>query len=190
MPSACYRAYELEDPREPRLPRWVGYGPGLAPWTTLWDFREHGVGPLFEWLRDVEANGQRPVESRRFGMGRVAGRQITCQAARAAAQIRLMMISRAAAGLEDGQSGQPDPPAFLFNPKPGPSDVRKPIVAESPDGKTWPLRVSRRGGGTRVHAVSHIRIFGGRQRVSGSGVALRGGRGGRTTMSPSRAAII
>ncbi|MCA9103020.1 MAG: hypothetical protein KDA63_17805, partial [Planctomycetales bacterium] len=44
-------AFELLDPAE-RLPKWIGWGPGLTPWETVCgDVRE---GRLADWLSTCE----------------------------------------------------------------------------------------------------------------------------------------
>lgn len=133
MPRAAYRVYVWEDPREPEIPRWVGYGPGLAPWTALWDFRAHGTGRLFDWLRELDACGLQPKVCRFWAVGQVMGCQIDGISARITARVLITLISRAAFG--EGSILPPHPP-FLLNPRLGKPDDRKPVIAEGPDGKT------------------------------------------------------
>lgn len=134
MRQAGYCTYELEDPREPEIPVWVGYGPGVAPWQTLWDFREHGTGPLFNWLRDLDANGLKPVPSKYWRLGWVTG--IDGAAARLFARERIMHICRMASEDQRGGPYYPEHPPFLLNPRLGTPDPRKPIEAVRPDGLT------------------------------------------------------
>ena len=131
-----YRVYAWEDPRDAaKVPRWVGYGPWPTPWKTLWDFRQHGSGPLFDWLRELDANGLQPKVSSFWALGRAPG-CIDGVAARRIAHEFIMLISRMADGSGGNGSQYPPHPEFLLNPRLGPPDPRKPIVAEGPDGQT------------------------------------------------------
>jgi len=133
MNRATYCAFQLEDPRLPEIPRWVGYGPAPAPWSALWNFRQYGTGPLFDWLRDLDANGLRPKLSSDWHLGFVVG--FDALTARMAARWRIMEICRMAEGRPEGGPEYPEHPEFLLNPRLGPPDPRKPIVAEGPDGQ-------------------------------------------------------
>jgi hypothetical protein len=132
--KAEHRVFVWEDPREPEIPRWVGYGTGLAPWTALWDFRSHGTGTLFDWLRELDASGLQPKVCKFWAVGQVMGCQIDYIAARTIARVLIMLIARASHG--DGPSYPPHPP-FLLNPRLGKPDDRKPVIAEGSDGKTF-----------------------------------------------------
>jgi len=118
----------------PGIPKWIGYGLGPAPWQALWDFRQYGTGPLFDWLRDLDANGCRLVVSKEWRIGFVVG--IDGPAARLFAHERIKEICRMAMGRPAGGPYYPEHPPFLLNPRLGPPDPRKPIVAEGPDGQT------------------------------------------------------
>lgn len=133
MNRATYCVFQLEDPRLPQIPRWVGYGSGPAPWQALWDFRQFGSGLLFDWLRDLDANGLRPRLSSDFHLGFVTG--IDASTARMVAHWRIQEICRMAEGRPEGGPEYPPHPEFLLNPRLGPPDPRKPIVAEGPDGQ-------------------------------------------------------
>src|SRR3974390_169203 len=89
---AGYCVYQLEDPREPDIPKWIGYGPTPLPWQALWDFRQYGTGPLFEWLRDLDANGLRYKVSKDWHLGFVTG--IDAVMARMLARWRIQEICR------------------------------------------------------------------------------------------------
>jgi predicted DNA-binding transcriptional regulator AlpA len=131
-----YRVYVWEDPRDPdELPRWVGYGPWPTPWQSLWDFREHGTGPLFDWLRELDANGLQPKVSKFWALGRVAG-CVDGVSARMVAREFIMQISRMADGNREHGPNYPPHPEFLLNPRLGTPDPRKPIIAERPEGQT------------------------------------------------------
>jgi hypothetical protein len=134
MRDAGYCAYELEDPRHPEIPVWVGYGLGPAPWQSLWDFRQYGTGPLFDWLRDLDADGLQPAVSKKWRIGWATG--IDGAAARLFARERIMLICRMAMGDPPGGPYYPEHPPFLLNPRLGTPDARKPIAAERPDGQT------------------------------------------------------
>lgn len=146
--SAAYQMYELEDPRQPNVPRWVGYGKGFTPWEALWDFREHGTGPLFDWLRDLDANGLTPVVSPMWRIGRVDGCRLSAREARNVARCRIHIICDAAGMTRKPGELYPDVPDFLFNRRLCQDDPRKPIVAERPDGQTWEFA-------SVGHAVDH-----------------------------------
>ena len=130
---AEYCVFQLEDPRLPQIPKWIGYGRAPTPWSALWDFRQFGSGPLFEWLRDLDANGLRPKVSREWHLGFVTG--IDALTARMLAHWRIAEICRMAEGDPEGGAYYPEHPEFLLNPRLGPPDPRKPIVAEGPDGQ-------------------------------------------------------
>jgi hypothetical protein len=133
MTRGTYCAFQLEDPREPDIPKWIGYGPVPAPWEALWDFRQHGRGPLFDWLRNLDANGLRPKVSKDWHLGFVVG--FDAATARMFARERIMDICRMAEGRPPGGPRYPEHPEFLLNPRLGPPDPRKPIVAEGPNGQ-------------------------------------------------------
>lgn len=146
--KGTYRVFVLVDPRdptdedgrkaleplpiEPRLPRWVGYGPGFAPWKDLWDFRENGEGPLFDWFRDLDANGLEPMVSR-FPLWRISI-LLDHRAARDIARTILALICRLYGPGDDGPY-YPSHPPFLLNPRIEAPDTRKPIIAETADGE-------------------------------------------------------
>jgi predicted DNA-binding transcriptional regulator AlpA len=128
--------YVWEDPRDAdELPRWVGYGPWPTPWQALWDFRQHGRGPLFDWLRELDANGLQPKVSSYWALGQWP-KCLDGVAARRIAHEFIMRISRMANGGGGNGPRYPPHPEFLLNPHLGPPDPRKPIVAERPDGQT------------------------------------------------------
>jgi len=135
MNRAGYRVYVWEDPREAELHVWVGYGPWPTPWQSLWDFREYGTGPLFDWLRELDAKGLRPKVSRFWGLGRVAG-CLDGVGARMIARDFIMLFSRIANGSDGDGPLYPPHPSCLLNPRLGTPDARKPIEAERPDGQT------------------------------------------------------
>jgi hypothetical protein len=60
------RAFELVDPREPTLPRFIGHGSGDCPWWQRWTHRELDGSKLAGWMRDLDAAGILPVESHRW----------------------------------------------------------------------------------------------------------------------------
>jgi hypothetical protein len=131
-----YRVYVWEDPRDANeLPRWVGYGPWPTPWKALWDFRSHGSGPLFDWLRELDANGLQPKVSSFWALGRVAG-CVDGVAARMVAREFIRLICKMANAGQGNGTRYPSHPEFLLNPRFGPPDPRKPIVAVGPDGLT------------------------------------------------------
>jgi hypothetical protein len=143
--AAAYQMYELEDPRQPNVPRWVGYGKEFAPREELWNFREYGTGPLFDWLRDLDANGLKPVLSPTWRAGRA---NMSAKEARNFARCRIAMICDMAGMPRKPEELYPDTPGFLFNRRLCQDDPRKPIVAEGSDGKTWEFA-------SVGHAVEH-----------------------------------
>jgi hypothetical protein len=84
-------------------------------------------------LRDLDANGLRPKVSKDWHLGFVVG--FDALTARMAARWRIMEICRMAEGRPEGGPVYPEHPEFLLNPRLGPPDSRKPIVAEGPDGQ-------------------------------------------------------
>lgn len=60
------RVFELVDPREADLPRYVSFGAGPCPWWDRWIHRELDGSKLAAWFRDLGAAGVVPIESHRW----------------------------------------------------------------------------------------------------------------------------
>lgn len=108
-------AYELADPGEPDLPRWIGFGPSPSPWVALWG-RECGIEPqLAEWFNSLRLRGCTPLVRRSVTFSTLGG-------ASGFVRWRLDQIA-------DWCNGWP---GWLLNEPQ--ARVAKPVIQERPDG--------------------------------------------------------
>lgn len=117
-----YIVYELFDPSESDLPRYVGWGPAPSPWLALWG-RSEGVEPkLGGWFRTLRERAVQPLVGRCMDVSTIAG-------ARQIAAFRVEQIAEWA-------GTAPNLPSWLLNEPT--TRLAKPVVRQRADGsRDW-----------------------------------------------------
>jgi hypothetical protein len=163
---AATKAYELIDPREPTLPRYVGH----RPWAERYRVRHHDGSRLGRWFRELDTAGVMPAESFTW----LPNVPTTRPEAERLARVRIEQIARWA-------GCWPDLPTWLLVDHYGHQTMPVPVTRIDANGKvtTYPtIHAAARGVGRSYEGIRFAVFHGCMDRRGCFWVVSRGGVAG------------